>query len=835
MRAADLWAAIATLVVLLTAGCSRQDVLEALEGAPPLTVSDRRASVPVTDVLRIELDAAFPTDLRPTGDGGFVVLDGGRRTLTTHDAAGRELGRIQGPGAWGAPARFVADGDGWLLADPGPIGDPGAGPDRDPGGLVRIGPEGTVRGVLSVVRAPVALVFDGDGLTVAGREGGLVRCDPQGERCAQVPLPSGEGGDRVFTDLALLGDGVLAAVDPLSSSVHLLVDGVLDHSFGRFGRRVGALQQPKAVAPVDGALLIVDSALGTVEVFERSGIPLGPLLTDGELLRWDHPVAVRALGGDRIAVLDAASRSVTLLSLSSADLEDARAHSDLTRLRLSFPARARDEASRCRQCHDGLIQEGRAHEDPSRFAHPVDVLPEGPLPEGVVLDAQGRLVCASCHSPHGEAPASRIPHGSEDFLARADRSALCTSCHDPSAHGGMVTPEVVQGGARRGHLVGAALTDALARRPRAADGGAGPRGDCLDCHAAHGAGSESLLRTADLGGTCVGCHEDHRSPARNHPLGAAFAKGTPRPGASARVQLDEHAGIGCGTCHDVLEGAGHALLRPGARGAPICLSCHTTRRPAADGPHGRLDGHGGPACLACHDPHGSSRADHLPAPATGGEGGCLSCHGPGGRAGRSGAAPGTRGHPVTGVGDAARAVDGCLTCHDAHDPGPAPACASCHVPQGEAASRGGHGTAECMDCHPVHGDAPKPPRAAAAENPASRPCLACHAPESTRATPIATAEHPMQVFLPDGSRWGALAELPLFDAEGAPAPEGVNGSLTCQSCHRVHGPEPGDKAGLLRPRGMEPCAACHGADALPLFRWFHDPVRRARVVGGATP
>lgn|GEM_PF-3185851 len=820
---------VALLAAFVVLGCSTQDVLEALEGAPPLMLSDHRVSVPVHELQQVPLQGAFPTDICPTGDGGFAVLDGVRRTLSLHDSAGQEVERVQGAAPWGSPTRCARIQGGWLLTDPGQG-------ETAPGAVLRLDPTGTVLSTMPMVPAPIALAVQGDVLFVAGRGGELVRCTLDGERCE--PLPPPKGARRALSDLVALGNDGLLAVDPLSSVVHVLQGGEVDHSFGRFGGRVGAMRQPKSAAPAHGSIALVDSGLGTAQLFEPSGTPLGPLLSDDVLLRWEHPLAVRALGGDRFAVLDAAGPSVTLFTLTAPDIAASRAVSDLRRLRVPLPEPAGSERSRCRQCHDGFVQDGRVHEDPARFAHRVDFEPERPLPESAHLE-QARLVCGSCHAPHSALPTGasdsappfpRIPHGDTAYLTRADRSALCVECHGDTAHGEPAA--VVAGGAARGHPVGAALAAALARRP---DGGpAGPRGDCLDCHVAHAAGSETLLRADDLGGTCLGCHEDYAQPTRNHPLGAAFTSGTPRPGPSARLELDSQAGIGCGTCHDVLDGRGKALMRPGARGGAVCVACHSKRK--ANGAHANLASRGGPSCLACHDPHGSDRAAHLPARTTGGLAGCMSCHGPKGSAFVASIAPGTRGHPVRDVGDGPRAVQSCKSCHDPHDPATPTPCADCHASQGAAAARGGHGGASCVSCHPAHSDPRPVPVSATAKNPASRPCLACHGPDARGdARRVAAYEHPRDVFQPDGSRWTALAALPLFTPQGEPAPLGENGDLTCQSCHRVHGPEPGDTLALVRRGGMQPCAACHGPDSLPLFRWYHDPERRARGLPGSSP
>jgi hypothetical protein len=60
-------------------------------------------------------------------------------------------------------------------------------------------------------------------------------------------------------------------------------------------------------------------------------------------------------------------------------------------------------------------------------------------------------------------------------------------------------------------------------------------------------------------------------------------------------------------------------------------------------------------------------------------------------------------------------------------------------------------------------------------------------------------------------------------------PAGESGALACATCHWTHGPE--GAVDSLRRRGWEfPCASCHGDDALPLYRYFHQPERRAGII-----
>ena len=837
------------LIVLVSSGCSVQDVQDALEGAPPLEVSDERVAVPVAVTARVPLDALLPSDLQPLDDGGFAVLDGYGRRILVFGVDGSPGRTLEGDSTWGRPVRFLPDGDGFWMTDPGN--------NDDPGGVIRIDGEGGLNDFQDAVPGAVALARQGDSLIVSDREGHLWRLDPaERDRAVDIVLAEGEG-QRLFADVVLLADGTLVALDVLTPRIDLVPATGEPLAVGRFGHHVGALRMPKSLVELRNRdLLVADSVLGVVQLFDRDGRGLGPLVTSDGLLRLEHPVAVRQLEDGRIAVLDAGVPEVVLLDLPAKSLTLAHDRPRLQRLRVSLAPEGLDQQQPCLHCHDGFVQDSRANWDPEREHHPVDVKPEGETPSFFQLDEDGKLQCATCHSPHGEVGIEEaraagteeerlnlVRHRSAELSfvrVSTEDSALCLACHEDAAHGGLTDNEALVGKAKRGpgHLVGRALADALARRPDATLADV-EKGSCLGCHAVHAAGSEPLIRAADSGDTCLGCHAEHAKTSRNHPLGRAFGKDTPRPGASARLVLGPDAGIGCVTCHDVLSGTGDSLLREPAKARVLCLACHTDRKGVAASGHGKIRAKGGrglPACLGCHDVHGASRDAHLVVLDTDEDPtGCRGCHGPGASAATAGVNPGVLGHPVEGAGDGDRAVADCASCHDIHDVRePIKTCAECHVDEGASFDRGGHGDSACADCHPPHRASVAPPPTAMAANPSSRPCLACHATDARAAAKkrLAYWGHPETVFLPDGSRWQPLGEVPLFDDAGVEVPKGQNGSLTCLSCHLVHGPAPGgshDK--LRRPDWKNTCSACHGSDALPLYRYFHDPERRESTVG----
>lgn len=819
------------LMLLPLTACSI--VTDAWQGAPPLAATDEAIAVATQIDLRLTLDAVGPTDVQPLADGGFAVLDGWGRRLLLFDAAGEPNGVVVGNSGWGRPTRFQVLDDGYLLADPGW--------EEVPGAVVRTAPNGVVTALLHPSPSPVAVLALDDEMLVADRTEGLRSCDLEAQSCAPVPLEGYTEAEPLLTDLVPLSGGGVAASEPLGSRVHVFGAGVTS-TLGKFGHHVGALVQPKAVAAAGDLLLVVDSALGFVQLFDQMGRALGPLVAEGELVRLDHPLAARRLRDGRFVLLSAGTPEVVIVSVTEETLAAAPQRAEVRRLRTPLPAQEAGEAQECRQCHDGFLRDSRANWDGDAEHHPVGIVPERELPGFFPLDEEGRIKCGTCHSPHGvvdlgqvvevTTPAGRaelVRHrasGTPMMRLETDDAGICLPCHEDTAHGGLTDRDGLIDGSDSGHLFGDALREALAERE---DDDQSLDADCLGCHTTHGAGSEPLLRAAELGATCLGCHASSGRASSNHPRGKAFGSDTPKPGASARLVLVDDDAIGCGTCHDVTDGQTPGLLRSVDVRGPICLACHEKRKSLINSRHGKIKGDLDIPCLGCHDVHGAPIGKELLAPDLQ-EDTCLACHGPGESAAKKNVVPGQRGHPTENEGDGNRQVRGCDSCHDVHAPGePKRTCADCHPAPVAASKRmGGHLGAACLDCHPVHDNVLPQPPSAAHTNPADGPCLTCHAEDATVDVEarVSAYSHPEAVFLPDGQRWNPLGMLPLFDAQGTLLGPEENGSLSCRSCHRTHGGEPGDVEPLRRKGAVKSCSPCHGTDSLPLFRWFHDPTKR---------
>ncbi|MBW2258820.1 MAG: hypothetical protein JRI25_30155 [Deltaproteobacteria bacterium] len=455
--------------------------------------------------------------------------------------------------------------------------------------------------------------------------------------------------------------------------------------------------------------------------------------------------------------------------------------------------------------------------------HPEGIVPDRELPTFFPLDEQGRIVCSTCHSPHGVSTVEevRVAHTSGDVhkLVR----------HAPGQE--MFTRK------GRTHPVGPELIEALEEREDTGEGGdlglpPGITGGCLTCHAVHGATHAGLSRGADQGEVCMACHRESGDPARNHPLGLDLGRDFRVPRKTADLPMTRQ-GHTCRTCHDLVGGIGDHMIRVPMDGGLLCISCHEPEK--ASGPHGSKEVGDPLPCVGCHQVHdGNPKARllrTLGSATSRDPQGCLYCHGAGGRFAEAGVRPGKLGHPVD-VEDLS-----CAKCHDEHQPDlDLPSCRSCHEEEGVEEDRGGHGAcheeegveedrgghggAECLDCHPMHRASPRYVATDVELNPVSRRCLGCHAPGTDGSEDHVTLyEHPLPIFKPDGTRWSPLGKLPLFDSRGNQVISGQNGELTCPDAEK-----PGDN--LRIPGWQDACSACHGADALLIYRYFHEPERR---------
>jgi len=382
---------------------------------------------------------------------------------------------------------------------------------------------------------------------------------------------------------------------------------------------------------------------------------------------------------------------------------------------------------------------------------------------GVELLQQPPALCANCHDEKGKGAAVAHPPVEEGD---------CLACH--AFHGASLSG--LPAAARRGICFGCHddFTDGGKLRMH----GPVAKGDCAGCHEVHGGSAAKLLPATGIE-LCLRCHDD---PSRKEGGGEWE---TPHPA------LDD----GCPSCHVPHASAVGALLR--APQPEVCGDCHDAVVP--EGPEGAVvhppveEGE----CAGCHNPHGADQAKLLRAP---GAELCTECHDDPARGpdGEEWATP----HPALD--------DGCPTCHRPHASAQAallvspqaPLCFECHdqfVTTGEDGKpmhvHGAVAQGRCAGCHAPHGSA----QAKLLRKPSPELCFICHQDPS---------------HTPEGGDW-AVPHPALDDG--------------CAACHRPHvAPAPN----LLDAEQAEVCAACHEDKRLDPegepWPFPHAPVRAGR-------
>lgn len=70
----------------------------------------------------------------------------------------------------------------------------------------------------------------------------------------------------------------------------------------------------------------------------------------------------------------------------------------------------KDPVALCSTCHPKGVQD-----------HKMDIVPTRPMPPNLPLSTEGKLVCHTCHDPHGKTK--------ERAALRMEANALCMACH----------------------------------------------------------------------------------------------------------------------------------------------------------------------------------------------------------------------------------------------------------------------------------------------------------------------------------------------------------------------------------------------------------------------
>ncbi|MBW2256170.1 MAG: hypothetical protein JRI25_16460 [Deltaproteobacteria bacterium] len=729
---------------------------------------------------------------------------------------------------------FEADGTTRWVAHAGLDHPTGLGADSD---VVWVADAGNHRLVAlaasdGAVTATVALSPDFHPTDVAVTPSGLLWVSAAPEDI--VLLVDQEGGVRVtqttIDDLPLRAPRGLATdreggvyfADALQGRVvHLDSGGRHLATLGGWGLREGQFVKPKDVALLDsGELAVLDTHQGVIQVLGASGEFVRLVSGPNGPHEFTYALGLAADGG-RLIVADTGKSKVAVLQRGGPAFEDGRFPEPQTLFRRDS-MRDDDLTLICRNCHDGSRRMSVGNWDPAVQNHPLEV--EGAFlpPANVELTPEGNLRCISCHVLHladaeHDATQHILDFGLEEraSMEKPVRLGVCMDCHGDYVDN---SPQH----RRTSHPVGldppAGANLALLESFDATleDGSIG----CRTCHTPHGATLDHLLVAPYRDGTlCLTCHAEHAPGSSVHPVQMVVDHAVRVDVASFGGVLTEDGRLTCLSCHDPHQATAATLLRTRGAGAAACRVCHEPETEAhAGGGHEPVD------CVTCHGMHAPATRPAGAHLAGVGPQVCLDCHTSAGAERRISLA---RTHPVR----QSLLPDGCESCHDRHAANlvTSTECGACHEVQLADLERGGHGDTGCPDCHPSHDDPPAVGGLAADVNPFSARCLACHSTtaDSGETSRVSDYEHPVPVFTPGGQRWQPLGDIPLFDTSGKQVPAGVNGDLTCGSCHRTHGPDPDEPADELRRPGWKtPCAACHGESTLAYYLYFHQPERR---------
>ena len=227
-------------------------------------------------------------------------------------------------------------------------------------------------------------------------------------------------------------------------------------------------------------------------------------------------------------------------------------------------------SSMCRRCHEDKDN------GPKAGNHPVDVsfknVPEMILQSGGKIGDENKVICETCHTPHGSTNEHFLVVPNSDLSL--SQSYLCEACHT-------VKPKIDSKKEHRlhSHPVDVPLPEDV-ELPQVWDNGNQPflgSGDtvvCMTCHAPHKAIEDNhLLVQRDSGDEfCLRCHKTKRSIfGTKHDIAKYYPDESNAAGAKASEKGT------CRACHFMHEGRGPKMWARTVDQSGIdalCLSCH---------------------------------------------------------------------------------------------------------------------------------------------------------------------------------------------------------------------------------------------------------------------
>jgi predicted CXXCH cytochrome family protein len=414
-----------------------------------------------------------------------------------------------------------------------------------------------------------------------------------------------------------------------------------------------------------------------------------------------------------------------------------------------------EQSQLCMQCH--RQQKTGPHNHP--FVGMPQTVQADLNEQDVSAGPQGKVICQSCHTPHGSTFNNLL-------VADPRQNRLCLDCHEE------LQPELWKETPSYNHHRDQSLTDATFRKAIRNMGryvGKNNTLACLSCHQMHEARTERHILADTLEGSrlCLRCHPDQsvvletghdlrknnpeipnlmgRTPVTDGPCSACH--GAHQEALAAYPQPDDPQGD-CRTCHAEGRGAGYATFE--SNDHPYRLTSNDIPagvdmplfEPLKEKTGGRVLG-----CQSCHQPHDNEHDWFL-----------------------------QQKHDAL-----------CSQCHSEH----AESLAGAHDFTGHPGLKNADDytaaeVGECGFCHTMH-DAYGPVLWAANKTEAELPsdlCRSCHqAGGMAEDYPTHDLRHPNG---PNTQK--AVVEmassLPLYNRNAHHDP---NGFMTCSTCHQSHG------------------------------------------------
>ncbi len=253
------------------------------------------------------------------------------------------------------------------------------------------------------------------------------------------------------------------------------------------------------------------------------------------------------------------------------------------------PAAPHDDAVSCRDCHPGAepgdeVADCDICHDASRNIHPIGMKPNVEIPDTFALDAEGKLLCRTCHTIHKEKPDPYLLNVSA-MGGRTGRAAFCGGCH------GVENVRTNPHSARQGDS-----RCVFCHKTPAKAGEENPYKTlrtevvrlCDFCHDKVGMNHprnidpelkipEDLPRSPGEAWDCATCHDPHGTTATTQHIRLSFARQMERGRQDNPHRADYFA---CRACHT--ESDAKSIRLPGGnlryRGDLdiLCVSCHVT-------------------------------------------------------------------------------------------------------------------------------------------------------------------------------------------------------------------------------------------------------------------